>query len=861
MISLGTVVRVTASKMLEYQRPYMCTKCKYTEIVEAVYDQKYIIIAPKKCPNPEKCSGTNLVSISDLDVENCKDYQEIKIQEQPSKLGVGTMPNSMWVTLEDDLVDACKPGDDVTICGTVKRRWGPLLPGKRIEVELVLKANHIQVNNGQSLPSLITPEIRDQFVNFWEKYKTCPLEGRDLILRSFCPKLYGMYLVKLAMAVVLAGGSKCTQGNEIGIQIRSEPHILLVGDPGTGKSQLLRYAAKIIPRSVLTTGVGTTSAGLTCAAIMEDGQWQLEGGALVLADGGICCIDEFNSMKSHDRTSIHEAMEQQTISVAKASMVCKLRTRCSILAATNPKGGYLDRSQPLSLNLTLPSPLLSRFDIVLMLKDKYDKDWDNLVADYILSGKGADAIKIDDSLWNLETLQKYFTIIRSLNPVLTPQANKILSSYYQVQRRAISRNKARTTVRLLDSLVRLSQAHARLMFHTEVQVMDALFAVILIENSMHGECAVLLLETIDVQAPFNDSPMENYKELLKAILNKLGLHDILKSEILDLNSDCQYNFNNSVLGIAENMEVNSKTNINFHFININSQKDEGTSSKHQFLHNITQKNDETFSIDSTNTSQTMSKSVDFSAVQDKSKEEIKDTDKENVQKNKIRKLSIPDCKQDEKISKGNTSNKTDTNTHILNTNKSHKEKKRRKSLKSPEHSKQIKVSKKKSNLNDFQMLNMIRSVNDEFDPNILDFMNVDDETVTEVEVNNESVVYSSNSRHANTEIEANEKSDLFNEAEINLKPENSRAILKSPNSEKSCTTKISQNTKLKQLREKFSFKPRNVPNINIPVVNKIEMPLKDETINNVIEKNAEISQSSQSFFTSKEDYENLNFDF
>lgn len=138
----------------------------------------------------------------------------------------------------------------------------------------------------------------------------------------------------------------------------------------------------------------------------------------------------------------------------QASMVCKLSTRCSILAATNPKGGYLDPSQPLSLNLTLPSPLLSRFDIVLMLKDNYDKNWDNLVADYILSGKGVDAIKIDESLWNLETLQKYFTIIRSLNPILTPQANKILSTYYQFQRRAISRNKARTTVRLLDSLVR-----------------------------------------------------------------------------------------------------------------------------------------------------------------------------------------------------------------------------------------------------------------------------------------------------------------------------------------------------------------------------------------------------------------------
>lgn len=349
------------------------------------------------------------------------------------------------------------------------------------------------------------------------------------------------------------------------------------------------------------------------------------------------------------------------------------------------------------------------------------------------------------------------------------------------------------------------------MFHTEVQVMDALFAVILTENSMHGECAVLLLEAVNVQAPFNDSPMENYKELLKTILNKLGLHDILRDEILYLNSDCQYNCK-SVLDIARNVETNNETNAI-------SQKDEDPS--RDSSNNVKQKDDNVFGIDSTNNSQTLPKSVDSSAIQSKSEDEIIDEcGKESTKKSEI-------CE------------------------------KKRKSLKSHKHSKQAKVTKTGSNLNDFQMLNMIRSVNDEFDSNILDFINADDEIATEVEVNNDNLVYSSNSKGKKTETEANENSsELLNKTEINVKSENSCIVLKHPKSEESCTANISQKTKFKQFREKFSFKPRNV---NLPV-NKIAGSSKNDTINDATGKNAEIS--SQSLFMSKdEDYDSLNFDF
>ncbi|RZC35570.1 DNA helicase MCM9 [Asbolus verrucosus] len=526
----GTVVRMTSMKMLEYQRQYICAKCKYVMVITAEYERKNIIVSPKKCGNPEDCPGTNIINMGELNAEFCKDYQEIRMQENVSKLDVGCMPNSMWVTLEDDLVDSCKPGDNITV-GIVKRRWGQFSLSKKMDIELVIKANHIQVNNNSSTTSL-TPELKDMFSAFWQTYSDRPLAARDIILKSLCPQIFGLYVVKLAIAMVLAGGSHINDNSSTGVRVRAEPHLLLVGDPGTGKSQLLRFASKIIPRSVLTTGVGSTAAGLTVTAVMENGEWQLEGGALVLSDGGICCIDEFNSMKEHDRTSIHEAMEQQTISVAKASIVCKLSTRCSILAATNPKGN-LDPSQPLSMNIALASPLLSRFDLILLLRDKINDNWDSLVADYILNSQNNTSKLTENIYWTIETLQAYFAVIKKVHPILTEDSNKILSGYYQAQRRKNSRNKSRTTVRLLDSLVRLSQGHARLMYHEEVQIVDAVMAVVLVETAMEADSSVFDLR-FDIQNDFPESPMGNYQELVGIIFKKLQLPDLLEKELTSI---------------------------------------------------------------------------------------------------------------------------------------------------------------------------------------------------------------------------------------------------------------------------------------------------------------------------------------
>ncbi|KAJ9552059.1 hypothetical protein OSB04_016104 [Centaurea solstitialis] len=491
----GTVIRSGSIKMIEGEREYECRKCKNRFKVYPELESRNSIPKPISCPSKKHCEGTNFQLLEGGKV--CHDYQEIKIQESTQDLGVGAIPRSVPVILQNDLVDIVKAGDDVIVTGVLTSRWSPELKDVRCDLEPVFVANYVRRINEIKLDIEIPDDIVQKFKEFWSDFKDTPLKGRNAILRAICPQVYGLFTVKLAVALTLIGGVQHVDAS--GTKVRGESHLLLVGDPGTGKSQFLKFAAKLSKRSVITTGLGSTSAGLTVTAVKDGGEWMLEAGALVLADGGLCCIDEFDSMREHDRATIHEAMEQQTISVAKAGLVTTLSTRTIVFGATNPKGHY--------------DP---------------EQYWDKVVSDHILDQAEPEKDKCHEDLckkWPLSLLRRYIHFVKGyFRPTLTKEAESVISRYYQLQRRTGTENAARTTVRMLESLIRLAQAHARLMFRNEVTRLDAITAILCIESSMTTS-AIVDSAGNALHSNFTDNPDQEYVMQEKQILAKLNSLD------------------------------------------------------------------------------------------------------------------------------------------------------------------------------------------------------------------------------------------------------------------------------------------------------------------------------------------------
>lgn len=248
-----------------------------------------------------------------------------------------------------------------------------------------------------------------------------------------------------------------------------------------------------------------------------------------MADGGLCCIDEFGSIRPADKGAILEAMEQQTISVAKAGLVTTLNTKATIFAVTNPKGQY-DPEQSLAVNTSISAPLLSRFDVVLVIRDMPNPEWDRCVSYHILNehAKGNDVVEDEDDpyskFWTLLMLQSYIQYVKeAFKPELGKKAETVLMRYYQLQRRSIGENGARTTIRMLESLIRLSQAHARLMFRNKVEVMDAVAAILCIERSMFTGSTLLDSSSSTLHEGFADDPGAEYIEQEQAIFGQLDL--------------------------------------------------------------------------------------------------------------------------------------------------------------------------------------------------------------------------------------------------------------------------------------------------------------------------------------------------
>ncbi|KAK3249602.1 DNA helicase mcm9 [Cymbomonas tetramitiformis] len=538
----GTIIRTGLVKMAEAGREYTCAKCKHRFFVAADLLQGGDFHLPSDCPSTAQgslCPGVSFRPVPESNVFH--DYQELKVQESAHALQVGSVPRSVTVLVEDDLVDLCQAGDSVCITGILEPRWRPFRPEVFIEVEHVLRANRIHVkSDAQKLSGTVelSSELRSEFEAFWAANSAQPIRARNHILSSICPQIYGLGLVKLAVALMLIGGVSRTDPQ--GTRTRGQVHLLLVGDPGTGKSQFMRYATKLANRAVVTTGRGSSSAGLTAAAVKDNGEWTLEAGALVLADGGICCIDEFDGISDGDRAVILEAMEQQTISVAKAGLVTTLHTRTSVLGIMNPKGTF-DRTASLAVNTSLSGPLLSRFDMILVMLDTKDAAWDQVVSSHILDSHSGGGDPVRDSaargaavsgavgpLWDIDKLRAYVQLVKeTFEPSLTSDAEQLLSAYYTLQRRSAGYANARTTIRLLESLVRMTQAHARLMFRPQATRADAATAVIIMEASSTSSPILGAMNAMD--AFFGDEADQDFHKQEQLILQQLsGVRDEIR---------------------------------------------------------------------------------------------------------------------------------------------------------------------------------------------------------------------------------------------------------------------------------------------------------------------------------------------
>jgi replicative DNA helicase Mcm len=428
------------------------------------------------------------------------DAQKIRVQESPEELRGGQQPQTLDVELEDDLAGRIFPGDRVVVNGVLKsyQRSNPQ-QGKSTYFDLFHKGISVEMKDQEFEEIDISPEDEDMILEM-----SRDPEIYENIRNSIAPSIYGYEDVKEALGLQLVSGFEKHLPD--GARIRGDIHILLVGDPGIAKSQLLRYMIKISPRGIYTSGKSSTSAGLTATAVKDelgDGRWTIEAGALVLADKGIAAIDEMDKMNNEDKSALHEAMEQQTISVAKAGVMATLKSRCSLLAAANPKLGRFDKYEPIAPQINLTPALMSRFDLIFVLTDDPDTKRDSAIAQHILKSNYAGELStqkawnpdisqedIDNALTVImpaiepEVLRKYVAYARkNIFPTLTDEAKEYFLKYYVgLRTQGQDSNKpVPVTARQLEALIRLGEASARLRLSDEVTLADAQRVVKILE--------------------------------------------------------------------------------------------------------------------------------------------------------------------------------------------------------------------------------------------------------------------------------------------------------------------------------------------------------------------------------------------
>ncbi|KAI1006175.1 DNA replication licensing factor [Podosphaera aphanis] len=352
-----------------------CTKCGVR--LGPFQQESNVEVKISYCQNCQSRGPFNLNSEKTV----YRNYQKLTLQESPGTVPAGRLPRHREVILLWDLIDRAKPGEEIEITGVYRNNYDAQLNNKNgfPVFATILEANNVVKSHDQLAGFRLTEDDE-------QKIRSLSRDPQiiDKIIHSIAPSIFGHKDIKTAVALSLFGGvAKDTQGKH---HIRGDINVLLLGDPGTAKSQVLKYVEKTAHRAVFATGQGASAVGLT-ASVRKDpltSEWTLEGGALVLADRGTCLIDEFDKMNDQDRTSIHEAMEQQTISISKAGIVTTLQARCGIIAAANPIGGRYNSTIPFSQNVQLTEPILSRFDILCVVRDTVDPVEDERLARFVV---------------------------------------------------------------------------------------------------------------------------------------------------------------------------------------------------------------------------------------------------------------------------------------------------------------------------------------------------------------------------------------------------------------------------------------------------------------------------------------------
>ncbi len=474
----GMVVRSSEVKPLAKKVAYKCTNCN--TVTEAQL-KGLVMKKPLKCP---ACSEKEL----EMDPESSLfiDFQLVRLQELPEDLPAGQLPHYIEVTVMSDLVDQCRPGDRIILTGIIRIEQEQLVPQAKTSLfRLRMEGNNIEYLGGRA-GSKDTRSVERILISTEDERQIRTIASKpdayEKLIASFAPHIYGHEPIKEAILLLIVGS--VTKRLEDGSTRRGDINVLLVGDPGTAKSEMLKFTAKIAPRGLYTSGRGSTAAGLTAAVIRDkSGIMMLEAGAVVLGDQGIVCIDEFDKIKPEDRSALHEVMEQQTCSVAKGGIVATLNARTSILSASNPIYGKYDPYKNITENVNLPVPLLTRFDLIFIVRDNPDKEKDNLVASHILEIH-RDTEKAARPAIDIDLFSKYLAYAKQIEPALTPEAIDIVRSYYMDMRRIESEGMITVTPRQLEGLIRLASARARLLLKDMVEAEDAQRAIYLVDQMM-----------------------------------------------------------------------------------------------------------------------------------------------------------------------------------------------------------------------------------------------------------------------------------------------------------------------------------------------------------------------------------------